>query len=445
MNNQNPLSQKSVISFKSQVPQMTFQTEPIRNGDRKTSFKVVDFDGEHDVEAALIALDELINAREYLNTNNHGQPDLTVALIYVTALRLVQGRYGRTWGQRLNSVPPGARTIQRLRNELAELIDDVSGQTNARHGLLEYLERKLKFFEDRGLPSEYIARYKELIDYAERLNGTIPPPNDAMAKTWCIKSLSTDLQIYLDEQGGTDGINHYTDDPNFDFSDLGKLCNKKQRYLNANKKKGDNKNKRGRNDGNEESSGQGGSRKKAKKVHFFIDRQGQGPGQGNNKNKSKGGGGSNKQFNACTLPRCVEAANRKGFAKPNHTQEECHFQNGQYSRERFSHSQGRGGGNHHRGRGYHGRGGGRGFQGRGGGFQGRGGGHQGYANEGHGNDSYVADIVARTVTAMNHNRHPFAHPPQHPPQYDSHHLDASYGRSPFMPPPGYTHPGRGGY
>ena len=287
MNNQNPLSQKSVISFKSQVPQMTFQTEPIRNGDRKTSFKVVDFDGEHDVEAALIALDELINAREYLNTNNHGQPDLTVALIYVTALRLVQGRYGRTWGQRLNSVPPGARTIQRLRNELAELIDDVSGQTNARHGLLEYLERKLKFFEDRGLPSEYIARYKELIDYAERLNGTIPPPNDAMAKTWCIKSLSTDLQIYLDEQGGTDGINHYTDDPNFDFSDLGKLCNKKQRYLNANKKKGDNKNKRGRNDGNEESSGQGGSRKKAKKVHFFIDRQGQGPGQGNNKTTAR--------------------------------------------------------------------------------------------------------------------------------------------------------------
>ena len=152
MNNQNPLSQKSVISFKSQVPQMTFQTEPIRNGDRKTSFKVVDFD-EHDVEAALIALDGLINAREYLNTNNHGQPDLTVALIYVTALRLVQGRYGRTWGQRLNSVPPGARTIQRLRNEMAELIDDVSGQTNARHGLLEYLEKKLNFLWTEASPA----------------------------------------------------------------------------------------------------------------------------------------------------------------------------------------------------------------------------------------------------------------------------------------------------
>ena len=107
---------------------------------------------------------------------------------------------------------------------------------------------------DRGLPSEYIARYKEMIDYAEKLNGTIAPPNDTTAMTWCIKSLTGDLQIYLDEQGGADGIHHYTDDPNFTFSDLGKLCNKKQRYLMASRKKGDNKNKRGRNDGKEESS-----------------------------------------------------------------------------------------------------------------------------------------------------------------------------------------------
>ena len=52
------------------------------------TFKVVDFD-KHNVEAALCALEELIKEREYLNTNNP-EPNITVALMYVTVMRLVK-------------------------------------------------------------------------------------------------------------------------------------------------------------------------------------------------------------------------------------------------------------------------------------------------------------------------------------------------------------------
>ena len=84
---------------------MIFPTEQFRNGDKKTTFKVVDFD-EHNVEAALCALEELIEAREYLNTNNP-EPNITVALIYVTANRLVKGKHARTWAQKNTSSSTG--------------------------------------------------------------------------------------------------------------------------------------------------------------------------------------------------------------------------------------------------------------------------------------------------------------------------------------------------
>ena len=66
-----------------------------------------------------------------------------------------------------------------------------------------------------------------------------------------------------------------------------------------------------------------------------------------------------RNFYACTLPRCVEAANRKGFDKLNHTNDQCHSQNGQ-----------------------------RYFQGQGRGYQGQGG----------ASDSYVAEIIAQTAS-----------------------------------------------
>ena len=433
--NKNPLSERSVISYRQEAHQFSYTTEPFRNGDRKTNFNAVDFN-EHSVEAALIALDELVEARTYLNTNNPDGVNITVGQLYVTATRLVKGKHARKWAQRLQAVPQGARTIQRLRDVMAQMIDDVTGQTNCRDGLVEYLEKRIKFYNQCS-PSEYISRYEELVGYASNLNGTEPAPTDATAMTWCIKTLTPELQIYLDEQGGTDGINHYTRDPDFTFVDLGKLCNKKQKYTSLGRKKEYSTKKRGH-----EKSGENKEQEKpTKKVRFAIDRQGV------NKNKSKynGGGGGKQHNNACTLPHCVEAARRAGFNKPNHTNEQCHFQNGQ------TFARGRGGGYQGRGGGYQGRGGNRSFQGRGGGgYQGRGGGHQGphqYANEGRGNDSYIADIVAQTVTAMNQGQGSgYGRPFTHPPQYDSHHLDSRPdGRSPYMPPPGYTHPGRGGY
>ena len=222
--NKNPLSERSVISFRQEAHQFSFSTEPFRNGDRKTNFNAVDFN-EHNVEAALIALDELVEARTYLNTNNPDGVNITVGQLYVTATQLVKGKHARKWVQRLQAVPQGARTIQRLRDVMAQMIDDVTGQTNCRDGLVEYLEKRIKFYNQCS-PSEYISRYEELVGYASNLNGTEPAPTDATAMTWCIKTLTPELQIYLDKQGGTDGIDHYTGDPEFTSADLGKLCNK---------------------------------------------------------------------------------------------------------------------------------------------------------------------------------------------------------------------------
>ena len=66
--------------------------------------------------------------------------------MYVTAVQSVQGKYARTWAQGIKAVPQGARTIQRLRNEMTQMIDDVTGQTNCCHGLMEYFEKKVKFY-----------------------------------------------------------------------------------------------------------------------------------------------------------------------------------------------------------------------------------------------------------------------------------------------------------
>ena len=143
--------------FQARSPPDEFSTEQFRNSDRKTTFKVVNFD-EHNFEAALGALERLID---------YCRADV---------------RYGHAIGQRQTCADEGPKNSSsstgRTHNSTLAQRDDANDRwRNGPDQLLPWTHgvfRKGQILQSMPcLPSEYISRYKDLFDYVPNLNGTL--------------------------------------------------------------------------------------------------------------------------------------------------------------------------------------------------------------------------------------------------------------------------------
>ncbi|EJK68337.1 hypothetical protein THAOC_10491 [Thalassiosira oceanica] len=164
------------------------------------------------VEHTLKALAALIEAREYCNMGVGAGNQMLVSHLYI------------------------------------DLIDLSLGRDNSRDDLVAFCRDKLKYDISKGIPIIFVARVKEFLNYIPRLNGNEADPTDTTKKIWVIKSMPSPFQAWLDDQGGMNGVRTFTEDPAVSLDDLGRMFQRKHRYLEAELPKKQPRQKRDRDD-----------------------------------------------------------------------------------------------------------------------------------------------------------------------------------------------------
>ena len=396
----------------------------------------------------------------------------TVGNAWRDATKIVPGPNNKAWTDILDSYNNQNRA--NLFAAAGELVVQLSGQEHLGDTAVE-MWKNLKFRKgqlNKKTPAEILTAAEFWNDH---IWPNLPFAGDAVnrtkALTLALDVFGVEVHDYLDNKAGFD---EYTtgNNPNpagggpaalWTFKELAALVQKKVARMDRDgdtftfgaetsqaqgkRKREDNHDARG----NQQGRGHGHQGRGGGGRHHQRGRGNQRGQYGRSASQSgrrNGNNGAGTNRDICTDPHC----NRDGRV-PNHTNQECHIQ--RRRREGTWHDNR----SNQRGRGQH-QNQSNNRQGRGGGGRNNryNGGHNnnrfqynnqdqrpGQQNNGNGGqDNFVADIVGAVVQGFQgqQNRQvPFRVPSEN---YANDAPPSQYGRDPYMPPPGYSHPGYGG-